>query len=95
MSFIQQSDRRITGEHSLEELKVVYRVLHRYLAKHPELMEADFLHDLQTVLQRIARSEGVDVDHHGNWDTWLGNVDAPPCEERVERRRVINPTKKS
>lgn len=72
----------------LAEQKLVYRVLHRHLAEHPELMDGDFLDDLQRTLQQSAQAEGVDVADHGAWDTWLGN-DATPCDVRMKGRRVI------
>ena len=72
----------------LDEQKLVYRVLHRHLTESPELMDTQFLADLQTALQKQALADGVDVADHGAWDEWLGNV-AVPCEVRVANRRVI------
>jgi hypothetical protein len=72
----------------LAEQKLVYRVLHRHLIEAPELMDSQFLHDLQTQLQKQALAEGVDVADHGAWDAWLGNV-AVSCETRVKNRRVV------
>src|SRR5262245_13065804 len=57
----------------LVEKKLLYRVLHQSLSDFPELMDSEFLHDLQRDLQKIAQAEGVDVAHHGDWDAWLGN----------------------
>lgn len=74
---------------SLEDMKLVYRTLHRYLADHLELMDCTFFEELQTALQRRAQEQGVDVGHHGAWDLWLGNTDATPCEERVKKRRTL------
>ena len=57
--------------HSLDDLKLIYRVLHRHLGQHPELMDTHFLSELQSFLQRRAQSEGVDGTDHGAWDAWL------------------------
>jgi hypothetical protein len=73
----------------LPEQKLIYRVLHSSLMDHTELMDSQFLHDLQRSLQRAAQEEGVDVADHGAWDRWLGNVPVA-CEVRVEKRRTIN-----
>ena len=74
---------------SVEDMKLVYRVLHRHLSDHLELMDCAFLDELQIALQRKAQEEGVDIGHHTAWDLWLGN-DAPiPCEERVKGRRTL------
>jgi hypothetical protein len=72
----------------LAEQKLVYRVLHRHLTETPELMDSQFLQDLQTQLQKQALAEGVDVADHGAWDAWLGN-EVVSCESRVKNRRVI------
>ncbi len=72
----------------LDELKLIYRVLHRHLAEHTELLDARFFDDLQRHLQRKAQAEGVDVADHGAWDAWLGNVPVS-CAVRVERRSVL------
>lgn len=77
----------MTG-YPLAEQKLVYRVLHRHLAEHPDLMDSTFLDDLQARLQQAARAEGVDVADHGQWDAWLGN-EAVGCDVRMANRRVI------
>ena len=64
--------KRLSIEASVEELKLVYRVLGAHLGEHAELMEADFLDALQRALQKEARTEGVDVADHGAWSAWLG-----------------------
>lgn len=73
----------------LQDLKLVYRVLHAYLAEHPELMDTDFLIELQDFLHRRADEEGVDGTHHGAWDAWLGHEKATACEARLAQRRRI------
>jgi hypothetical protein len=73
----------------LDELKLIYRVLHRHLAQHTELLDARFFDDLQRHLQRRAQAEGVDVADHGAWDAWLGNAPVS-CATRVGKRSVLN-----
>lgn len=90
MSFENRGE-AVVGAHLVSDLKTVYRVLHAHLGEHTELMDTDFLIELQTFLQRQAAAEGVDVSHHGEWDAWLGNADATPCEDRLPHRRVIDP----
>lgn len=79
----------VVGAHSLVELKLIYRVLHRHLADHVELMDTHFLLELQNFLQRQALAEGIDPSHHGAWDAWLGNVDGEPCDSRLRQRRNL------
>ena len=75
-------------DYPLAEQKLVYRILHQHLIEHPELMDSQFLHDLQRALQRRAQAEGVDVADHGAWDQWLGNTPVP-CDVRMQKRRTI------
>lgn len=53
------------------ELKLVYIALHGSLLQNVELMDTDFITDLQSWLQHIAGQEGVDVGNHAAWDRWL------------------------
>lgn len=62
----------VVGAASLDDLKLVYRVLHNSLKRNPELMDGDFLADLQEFLHRQAQAEGVDGADHGAWEAWLG-----------------------
>lgn len=73
----------------LQELKLIYRVLHRHLKEHIELLDAAFFEDLQKLLHRQAQVEGVDIADHGAWDAWLGN-EAVSCATRMERRESLN-----
>lgn len=77
------------NQYSLAEQKLIYRALHRQLTEMHELMDSEFLHDLQVSLQRQAQAEGVDVADHGAWDAWLGNA-TTSCEIRVAKRRVLS-----
>jgi hypothetical protein len=72
----------------LAEQKLIYRILHQHLIEHPQLMDSEFLHDLQRSLQKQAQAEGVDVSDHGAWDEWLGNIPVP-CDVRVRQRRTF------
>lgn len=74
--------------YALPERKQVYRLLHKQLLEHPELMDSELLHDLQVSLQRQALADGVDVSDHGAWDAWLGN-DPVACEIRVAGRKTL------
>jgi hypothetical protein len=73
----------------LDELKLIYRVLHRHLAEHTELLDAHFFDDLQRYLHRCAQAEGVDIADHGAWDAWLGN-EAVSCAVRVQGRTFLS-----
>ncbi len=77
----------MTDRYPLAEQKLIYRILHQHLIEHPELMDSEFLHDLQRSLQKQAQAEGVDVSDHGAWDEWLGNTPVS-CEVRVRGRRT-------
>jgi hypothetical protein len=74
--------------YAADDLKLIYRVLHRHLTQHTELLDSDFFTDLQRNLQRQATAEGVDVSDHGAWDAWLGNA-AVSCSSRVARRSTL------
>ena len=72
---------------NIEEMKVVYRVLHKHITENLELMDSMFLENLQSTLQEKAQKEGIDIGHHSAWDLWLGNESSVPCEERVKKRK--------
>jgi hypothetical protein len=76
-------------KYKLDELKMVYRVLHRHLTEHTELLDNSFFADLQTYLHRAAQADGVDFSDHGAWDAWLGN-EVISCAVRVQRRQNYN-----
>lgn len=58
-------------DYPIDELKLIYRLLHGQLPQQPELMDAELLHDLQVLLQRRATADGVDVSLHAQWAKWL------------------------
>ena len=72
----------------IDELKLVYRILHGSLMENLELMDTDFLEGLQNWLQYRAGQEGVDIADHAQWDGWLGGQ-VVSCEDRVAQRRVL------
>ena len=90
MSFEERGD-AVVAALDAGELKLVYRILHQHLGEHPELMDTDFLIELQNYLQRQAKAEGVDISDHGAWDRWIGNENATPCDTRLGRRHQIDP----
>lgn len=67
----------VIGAHSLEELKLVYRVLHARLINSPALMDTHFVIELQNFLHEQCRNDGIDPTDHGAWDAWLGNRTRP------------------
>lgn len=64
-------------DYPLDDLKSIYRILHAQLPEHMELMDSEFLQDLQTHLQVRARAEGVDVSLHAQWSTWINGATTP------------------
>jgi len=58
-------------QYPLQELKLIYRILHTQLPQHPELLDSELLQVLQDHLQQQAREAGVDVSHHAQWARWL------------------------
>ena len=76
-------------KYPLEELKLIYRVLHRNLTQNIALLDSLLFAEMQTYLHRRAQAEGVDVGDHGAWDEWLGN-EAVSCAVRMERRASLN-----
>lgn len=64
---------RPLGQYSLDDLKLVYRMLHGQLERNSALMDSELMHDLQHLLQARARADGVDVTLHAQWSTWLND----------------------
>ena len=85
-----RQDDTCSFETSIEDMKLVYRILHRHMGEHLELMDCEFMDELQIALQKKAQTEGVDIGHHGAWDLWLGNDAVTPCEERVKKRKTFD-----
>jgi len=61
----------VVGDHSLGDLRLVYRILHRNLGSYPDIMDSEFLIELQDFLHAQARADGVDTSIHADWDNWL------------------------
>jgi hypothetical protein len=58
-------------QYDLQELKLIYRLLHAQLPQHPQLIDSQLLQELQTYLQQRAHQDGVDISHHAQWARWL------------------------
>lgn len=72
----------------IKELKLVYRVLHRNLMSHTDLMDAEFMEALQRWLQYRAGQDGVNLAIHAEWDAWLDGQ-APASAPAAGNPRVI------
>ena len=72
-----------------DDLKLIYRTLHKGLMDNIELMDSEFFTVLQNWLRTLASSEGVDTSDHGQWDAWLGGK-VVPCDQRVADRRKLS-----
>ncbi len=59
------------AQYPLQELKLIYRLLHAQLPQQPLLLDSELLQDLQTYLQQQATQDGVDISHHAQWARWL------------------------
>jgi len=70
MSF-QKRGQTVVAALDPEELKLIYRVLHRQLTARPELIETHFLIELQKFLYAEAQEAHIDVADHAAWDRWL------------------------
>lgn len=67
---------RPLSDYPLQELKLVYQLLHRHLPDTPDLMDSELLQDLQHHLQQQAAREGIDVSLHAQWAAWLNGQSA-------------------
>jgi hypothetical protein len=59
------------SQYPLDELKLIYSLLHGALQEQPELMDSALLHDLQGYLQAAAKQAGIDATIHAQWASWL------------------------
>lgn len=57
--------------YSVEELKLIYHLLHTQIPQHPKLIGSDLLQDLQDHLLKLAKEDGIDVTVHKQWNHWL------------------------
>jgi len=67
------------SDHDLDDLKLVFRVLHAGILEHPGIIDSPFMSELQEYLHRQARADGVDTTDHGQWDEWLNNGERTVC----------------
>ena len=67
-------------EASLDDLKVIYKVLTVHRGDHPELMHNGFYASLRRLLEAQATVEGVDIADAGEWEAWLADVGVPEVE---------------
>jgi hypothetical protein len=70
------------------DLKRVYRALKDQLLKEPDLMDSEFLQDLQAHLQFRAAGEGVDLRDHAAWARWLDEPGPARGKARPKLRLV-------
>lgn len=70
-------------EGTIEDLKLIYRVLHQHLNDHLELLDSPLFSSLQETLQQAAFAEGVDVTDHGQWQSWLAQ--GAPAEPKAQQ----------
>lgn len=77
MGFVVRGE-TVAAAHSLDELKLVYRALHKSLPLFPELMDTSFMVELQVLLHEQASAEGVDGTDHGAWEAWLSEKSPVP-----------------
>ncbi len=59
------------ASYDASELRLLYRVIHKQLLQHPDLLDSQLFEDLQTWLRTCAANDGVDTSDHGQWDAWL------------------------
>ncbi len=68
----------VLARYEVDELKLIYKVLHTQLLQHVELMDAQLVQDLQSHLQALSKADGVDVSDHGQWSAWLARSSHGP-----------------
>jgi len=62
---------RLLSDYAIDDLKLIYQMLHERLTRDPMLMDSELLQDLQSYLQQQATNDGVDVSLHAQWASWL------------------------
>jgi hypothetical protein len=58
-------------DYPIQELKLIYNILHAQFPRHTELMDSELLQDLQNDLRQRAEASGVDVGKTADWANWL------------------------
>jgi hypothetical protein len=64
----------IFTQYDLKELKLIYITLHKSLLTTPDLIDNEFINDLQKYLQENAEKIGLDPLDHYTWINWLNNA---------------------
>ena len=70
---------------SLDDLKLVYRILYQALPDNMELVDSELFLQLQQTLHERARAD-IDLADHQQWEDWL-NKQASLTRSAPRRRR--------
>jgi hypothetical protein len=77
-------------EYDLKEWKVIYLTLYNSILKTPEIIDLEFMSDLQKYLQGKAEKIGLDPLDHDTWINWLNNVkNTPSPSVSILDRKVL------
>ena len=77
-------------EYDLKEWKVIYLTLYNSILKTPEIIDLEFMSDLQKYLQGKAEKIGLDPLDHDTWINWLNNVkNTPSPSVSIMDRKVL------
>ena len=68
------SPRMTLAAFAVDDLRMIYRVLHAHLMEHVELVDSQFFEELQHHLQGLARADGVELANHWEWEKWLAGT---------------------
>ena len=81
----------IFTQYDLKELKLIYITLHKSLLTTPDLIDNEFINDLQKYLQEKAEKIGLDPLDHDTWINWLNNVKNTPSPSASIMDREVLP----
>jgi hypothetical protein len=59
------------SEYPIDELKLIYHVLHTNMPQQPQLMGSYLLQDIQAQLLQQAKEQGVELNSPQQWSDWL------------------------
>lgn len=59
------------NEYPIDELKLIYHVLHTNMSQQPQLMGSYLLQDIQAQLLQQAKAQGVELSSPQQWSDWL------------------------
>jgi len=85
----------IFTQYDLKELKLIYITLHKSLLTTPDLIDNEFINDLQKYLQEKAEKIGLDPLDHDTWINWLNNVKNTPSPSASIMDREVLPESNS